>query len=302
MPPLGQRPDSAYDAYIKKISADKKYTPDVASATYRRWVGVFAGAAVGLAYGLSAQLVNRVGTGAPLYQPPLGPLGNVLLIVLIGALIGLATAWPTKSMAGIVLGALAGMAVIQLRSWALPDTMAIFEQMGFVSNLILDLITLPFAFLIALPMSLVLRWLVADLCDQRGHSVFSWRRLRLPVLVLVAVTVLGTWASFPGPVREAVRSMNDLMEAGMTATSPSQVPEPLRTGVGRGLLNEGIGTYQLEWVAGVSKLSIGDSGLATLSQSGSPITIRARFENGYSISCRYTLPDATPICRAEWMP
>ena len=39
MPSPGQRPDSAYDDYIKKISADKRYTPDVASVTYRRWMG-----------------------------------------------------------------------------------------------------------------------------------------------------------------------------------------------------------------------------------------------------------------------
>ena len=302
MPPPGQRSDSAFDDYIKKISADKKYTPDVASVTYRRWVGVIAGAAVGLAYGLAAQLVNRLGTGAPLYQPPLGPLGNALLIACIGALIGLATAWPAKSMTGILLGAMAGMALLQLRSWVLPDTMAVFEQMGFVSNLVFDLIALPFAFLIALPISLVLRWLVADLCDQRGHSILSWRRLRLPVLILAVMVFLGTWASFPRTVRETIRAMNGLMEAGMAATSPSQVPEPLRTGVGRGLLNEGIGAYQLEWDAGVSKLSVGDNGVATLSQPGSPITIRARFENGYSISCRYTPPGAIPICRAEWMP
>ena len=302
MSPPRQRPDSAYDDYIKKISADKKYTPDVASVTYRRWMGVIAGASAGLAFGLSAQLVNPLGTGAPLYQPPLGPLGNALLIVLIGALIGLATAWPAKSMTGILLGSAIGGAFLLIRSWALPNTMALFEQMGFVSNLILDLITLPFAFLIALPLSLVLRWLVADLCDQRSHSVLSWRRLRLPVLVLAVMVFLGTWASFPRPVREAMRSMNSLMEAGMAATSPSQVPEPLRTGVGRGLLNEGIGAYQLEWVAGVYKLSVGNDGLGALSQPGGPITIRARFENGYSVSCRYTPPGATPICRAEWMP
>ena len=122
------------------------------------------------------------------------------------------------------------------------------------------------------------------------------------MLVLVAMVFLGTWASFPRAVREAVRSMNSLMEAGMAATSPSQVPEPLRTGVGRGLLNEGIGAYQLEWVAGVYKLSVGNDGLGALSQSGSPITIRARFENGYSVSCRYTPPGALPNCRAEWLP
>ena len=190
MPSPGQRPDSTYDEYIKKISADKKYTPDIASVTYRRWMGVIAGASMGLAYGLAAQFVNRLGTGAPLYQPPLGPLGNALLIAFIGALIGLATAWPAKAMTGVLLGGLTGMAFLQMRSWLLPDTMAVFEQMGFVGNLVFDLIALPFAFLIALPISLVLRWLVADLCDQRGHSVLSWRRLRVPVLVLAAVVFL----------------------------------------------------------------------------------------------------------------
>ena len=300
MPSTNQRPDNAIDDYIKKISADKKATAEVASTTYRRWAGVVAGGGVGLAYGLGAQLVNRLGTGAPLYQPPLGLAGNVLLLVGIGALIGLATAWPAKSMAGIVAGALAGMALLQLRSWLIPDTMAIFAQMGLVSNLVLDLVALPFAFVIALPFSLVLRWLIADACDRRGQALISWRRLRLPVVILAVVVFVGTWSSYPRPIRETMRSMDALIRAGLAAQDPSQVPAPLRSGSGRGLLNPAIGEYQLEWDIGTTRLSVGDSGDGALGQ-GSPTTIRARFGNGYAVSCRYTLPTGTPKCREEWV-
>jgi hypothetical protein len=297
--PSGQRSDSAFDDYIKKISADQKMTAGVASATYRRWAGVMAGAAIGLAYGLAAQLVNRLSTAAPLYQPPLGPLGNALLIAVFGGLIGLATAWPARALAGVMLGALAGMALLMLRSWVLPDTMAVFEQMGLVGNLIFDLLALPFAFLIALPVSLVLRWVIADVCDQRLHAWLSWRRLRLPVMVLAVAVFLGTWASYPRQVRETMRAMDALVAAGLTAQSPSQVPASLQTGAGRGLLNAAIGDYQLEWDAGVTRISGGDEGMGAVSQPGSPVTIRARFENGYAISCRFTVPTGTPKCRAE---
>jgi hypothetical protein len=301
VPATGQRPNSAFDEYIKKISADKKAPTRTTSATFRRWVGIGAGAAVGLAYGLGAQHVNRIATGAPLYQPPLGPLGNVLLIMAVAALIGLATAWPAKSMAGIALGALVGMALLQIRSWALPDTMAIFEQMGLVSNLVFDLIALPLAFLIALPLSLVLRWLVVDTCDHRGQAWFTWRRLRLPVVVLAVVAFVGTWSSYPRAVRETIRSMDALVKTGLAAQSPNQVPAPLQTGVGRGLLNSAIGDYQLEWDTGVARLSSGDAGLGAVSQGGGPTTIRARFENGYAVSCRFNVPSGTPTCREEWV-
>lgn len=301
MPTTNQRPDSAFDEYIKKISAEKKATAGVAGATYRHWAGVIAGAVIGLGFGAGNQFVNRLATGAPLYQPPLGPIGNTLFFVLIGALIGLATAWPNKAMTGIALGALVGMALLFVRSWLLPDTMAVFDQMGTVGNLVFNLIALPFAFLLALPLSLALRWLVADACDHHTQTWLSWRRLRLPVLILAVVVFLGSWASYPRAVRQTIRSMNSLITAGLAAESPAQVPAPLQTGVGRGLLNAAIGQYQLEWDPGVTRIGGGDEGLGAISQAGRPITIRARFENGYAVSCRYSIPTGTPKCREEWL-
>ncbi len=70
------------------------------SAT-RRVFGLALGALLGLVYGLTSQTINRIILpGIPLYQPPLGPAGNTLLIALLGALLGMVAAWPTGSIAG----------------------------------------------------------------------------------------------------------------------------------------------------------------------------------------------------------
>ena len=68
---------------------------------YRRLTGLLFGAGLGLMFGVTSQLTNRILLpGIPLYQPPLGPLGNILASVLAGALLGVLCAWPQSSING----------------------------------------------------------------------------------------------------------------------------------------------------------------------------------------------------------
>ena len=59
----------------------------------------------GFGYALVSQLINRLALpGIPLYQPPLGPVGNIVLGLLAGAGLGLLCAWPASAAKGILLG------------------------------------------------------------------------------------------------------------------------------------------------------------------------------------------------------
>ena len=78
---------------------------------YRRAAGALIGIMFGFAYTLVSQLINRLALpGIPLYQPPLGPVGNILLGLLAGAGLGLLCAWPASGAKGILLGGAAAAA------------------------------------------------------------------------------------------------------------------------------------------------------------------------------------------------
>jgi hypothetical protein len=68
---------------------------------YRRRVGCLSGIGLALAYGLVAINVNRLAPpGVRIYQPPLGPSGNLALIGAGGALLSLLNAWPENWVLG----------------------------------------------------------------------------------------------------------------------------------------------------------------------------------------------------------
>ena len=86
-----------------------------ASRTRRCLVGTLLGAGLGLAYGLVSQWINAVAVpGVPFYQPPFGPLGNTALGLVVGAFLGLVTAWPHDAFVGVLAGCGAGAVLIEL--------------------------------------------------------------------------------------------------------------------------------------------------------------------------------------------
>ena len=89
---------------------------------YRRLTGLLFGAALGLMFGLTSQLTNRILLpGIPLYQPPLGPLGNILAMLLAGALLGAICAWPESSINGTFIASAVSAAIILLGNFALAS-------------------------------------------------------------------------------------------------------------------------------------------------------------------------------------
>jgi hypothetical protein len=136
---------------------------------YRRAAGLLLGAMFGFAYTLVSQLINRVALpGLPLYQPPLGPAGNIVLALLAGAGLGLLCAWPASAAKGILLGgaaaALAVFAFTLLRMGA-----------GAASTLVGLVLSAPMAWVGVLGMAVV-RWLVGPAAPPPAPAADPDRR------------------------------------------------------------------------------------------------------------------------------
>ena len=89
-----------------------------AESATRRVFGLALGPLLGLVYGLTSQTINRIILpGIPMYQPPLGPAGNTLLIALPGAMLGLVAAWPPGSIRGTFAASTVAAALITFVSF-----------------------------------------------------------------------------------------------------------------------------------------------------------------------------------------
>ena len=138
----------------------------------RQRTGVVLGALLGLSFGVVTQLINRVAApGIPFYQPPAGPVGNILLSGVMGALLGVLTCFPASAALGILLGGLASLAGI------LAYMLIRLGSLGFGGALISSVIfSVPMAWL-TIPMLALLRWVAERQVDAQrtGASLLAPR-------------------------------------------------------------------------------------------------------------------------------
>ena len=177
---------------------------------YRRAAGALIGMMFGFGYTLVSQLINRLALpGIPLYQPPLGPVGNILLGLLAGAGLGLLCAWPASAAKGILLGGAAAAAAVfaftLLRMGA-----------GAASTLVGLVLSAPMAWVSVLGMAVV-RWLVDRQVEARRESAPLLRRLRLPLILTGVLALAAAFVLFSADARLELRRTHDMIQAGLAA-------------------------------------------------------------------------------------
>jgi hypothetical protein len=299
MPSVTPGTENPIDQYIQAVRKDKQVTPSRATPTYRRLVGAVFGGTIALAYGVVAQIVSGIDIpGVALYQPPLGPQGNILLVTAGGIALGLATAWPANGWRGVLAGSLVGVILLFLRAQLIPGSSSLLGQVDRVMSALLDMLTIPVAFLIALPIGLLLRWAVDEECAQRQGPWLSWKRVRLPLLLIGGALLAALSSRYPADVRADLAAMDVLLRAGQVASTPSELPEPLQRKQVQSFLFYGQGRYALEWQAQPMG-RVSEEGAAGVSGPGSPQTIVAHFDNGYRVSCLFTVVGAAPRCQSN---
>jgi hypothetical protein len=209
----------------------------------RRIMGLALGALLGFAYGLSSQLVNRLALpGIPLYQPPFGPLGNVLLSTLAGAGLGLITTWPHSAGWGVALGSLAaGVAIVANGLLRLAGEVS--ASMTLVVGIVLSV---PLTWL-AVPVVALLRWAADRQEEAERDEVPLPQRLRVPVALALVMALLGAFELMSDASQAQLRHMNGMMQAALAAASSESWPEPLRSPAVTAAPGRAHARYTLEW-------------------------------------------------------
>ena len=267
---------------------------------HRRRLGPVLGAAVGLAFGLVAQYGNSVLLpGIPLYHPPFGAAGNLLLCAAVGTLLGLVTAWPNNPFVGVITGCCTGALLFEiaiiLTGENTPNIVA-----GKTASILVTF--LPLAAILALPIG-AFRWVVSKEEQARregapaGSLARKWgctaKRILRPVLLVVIAVAWGGLFLYPTLGRLVLPRMNAVVQAGLNAADRSALPAQFQAIDVPGYPQQAKGGYTLDWQG--DRLSRFGIPRPLENEEGQSAVI-ARFDNGWSFVCLFITADAEPRC------
>lgn len=254
----------------------------------RRRMGVILGALLGLAFGVVTQMINRVAVpGIPLYQPPVGPFGNILLSGVMGAALGALTCYPASAALGILLGGLASLVGI------LVYMLLRLGSLGFGGALVSSVIfSVPMAWL-TIPVLALLRWVSERQVDagRSGDSLLV--RARLPVAIILVMAFLGSFELMPAEARGNLRQTDDMLRTGLSSASAAALPEPLRGPYVTTFPPAQKTGYTLEWTRyDLDRFNE----LRPPSNFDQHAAVIARFPGSYYLVCVYPTPRQQPNC------
>ena len=258
----------------------------------RRVFGLALGALLGLVYGLTSQTINRIILpGIPLYQPPLGPAGNTLLIALLGALLGMVAAWPTGSIAGTFAASTVAAGLLTFVSF-LSVRLTEKNTSGMIVAALF--ILLPLIGLMV-PLLGLFRWVVNKEMEARREAASTWRHLRAPLALIAVFAVIGALSLFSPEARQELIAMDRLLRDGLAAQSADALPAALRTEDVGDFLGQAQGAYTLEWTQkNLNRFRIPRPGR----NFDSHAVVLARFANGWQLACLFVAPAEPPECKS----
>jgi hypothetical protein len=259
---------------------------------YRRLTGLLFGAALGLMFGLTSQLINRILLpGVPLYQPPLGPLGNILASLLAGGLLGVICAWPESSINGTFIASAFAAAAILGGNAVLAEPGRSTLGTRLLTSIVL---ILPFWALLAILIA-ALRWAVNKLVDAHADHLPIRARVTVPVVLLLIAGLVGAAPAYRGEARTLLAQTNALLREGQAAASVEALPAPLRVPAVGVFLEAGRVPYALSWQQqGIEKYRIA----RPIENFDNHSVVVARFKNDWNLVCVYITPERPPLCQA----
>jgi len=263
----------------------------VRHTSYRRWIGASFGAALGLSYGLVSQTINHFYLpGIPLFQPPGGLLGNILLWTVVSTLLGLISAWSAESIRDVfICSAFASLiiAAITLMSGN-NDQEDLAPKM---MSLIFLLVPLTAALV---PFFGILRWATnREVEFHITHSPFL-RRLLVPAVLVLVVGALGAISLHSDPARVQITSMHTMLQSGLRVDRKTALPAPLQDDLVGEFLEHASQRYQIAW----DNKNNNQYGIPRRmsSRGWEEAAVTAHFDDGWMLVCLYPDSQAEPSC------
>lgn len=248
--------------------------------------GAITGALLAFINILSTSLINRWFMPAIPFYDSEASLGNILLYVVTGALIGMVAVWPESAWVGVILSGMLGGVLLYSQTWI----RALTSPSGSMGEVFWSIYTLLPMMVFFMPLG----WLVRSAFFSMMGSVYNplYRRdLRMPLIALVLAIGLGAAALYPKDVRDSFAKMDNLVQMGLAAGSHDAAPEAFAHA--DGFPEDTLGTYTLQYTG---ELELFQWHLPAAADSTNAYLIVARFENDYAVACVYGEVVSYTVC------
>ncbi|HEX2697532.1 MAG TPA: hypothetical protein VHM28_07455 [Anaerolineales bacterium] len=281
---------SKRENFLLELQANKKIKPSP-KPSHRRIAGLVIGALIGLAYSLVSQFINSLlSPGIPFAHYPFGVMGNCITIILSMASIGLISAYPGDWHRGVLWGSVAIAVLLELRA-LLISSISLTTQLTSAFS-VFAIVALIIELVFSIPPVFLLRWAIDVQEELFDKPFWIWRRIRLPLGLMIAVLGFSIFYVYPADVRDDMSNMNSIIQLGLR--NPSKLPDPLsEKSTAESFLNYGTPIYTLE---------LGDyidfSDISPALQTENIIVIIARFNNKWALACLYRASNNAPICKS----
>ena len=252
----------------------------------RRRTGLIIGLFLGTGYALTSNLINRlVLPGIPLYTPPPGVAGLIVVTILMFGVLGSIATWTDEALPGVLLSGFIGSLISS--AWNLAT-----ETDKFAALTLVVVIFMPRVFFY-LPFGGTVRWLTHTLTQPTPKSTAPLRKLIPTFLVFIFMVVAGMFAILPKETRSALVRMDVLLQTGINsrATSRSQLPKSFQSV--NGFIRNAKGDYRYTIGSNPDVLPVQRPFVGY----GVPEPfIIVRFENGFRFGCVFSPPYIEPAC------
>jgi hypothetical protein len=268
--------------FIKQAKSEAKYTPPVVSRRERVSAGMLLSIIIALIYSTIAEMINILpNLELPLYFHPFGAVGNILYTMLIAGISGLISAWNEKATTSTITGGVAlyaGLGLSQLLSSDLLFADFIPTAFGLLALLFMAFTCILLALFIGL-----VRLTVDLQLEKPQFSWWQWQKT-WPILILLAMAITtGYLHKLPIGWIYSLRTVDRLIQNGLTARTAIDLPEQFR--------EEQMGNF-LEYASNEYKLEVNNSLQALFYQADPYLSISFRenivvvyFKSGQDVAC-----------------
>lgn len=256
----------------------------------RRRHGLVTGVAAGLVFGIISNGANPLLlSGIPLYQPPFGMVGNTILWAAVCGLLGVISAWPNSSIYGVAIASLTAGFMLQVSTVLSGNTnLDLWKKIVAVASLYF-----PFSAM-ASPLAGMLRWSVNEQREWYTNLWFSWKRLRVPLMLIIVVGGLAALWIYPPDGQDIIKRMHNFVQQGLQSTSPANLPPALQDPLVGSFQTKATADYSLDFTRqDLNRFLIPYAPMGDFQ----PAAAIARFSSGWSLVCLYVNPAENPFCK-----
>lgn len=299
------QPENTEASTDKSLTESEKLSSrflDFSEVTRRRRIlGFRLGIVVGLCFGFVAELLNLyLIPGVLLSSPPLGALGNFFLCGLFGAFIGWVVAYPHETFTGVSLGSLVCIAVTEFRAWITPGSTPMLRML--MNPVLIFFVLLTFCLVVLLLSPFMFLWRSSLEMQVENFVIpwWSWRKIRLILLLLGCTGFAGSYFILPNETRMIILQMDELVQNGVRSNRLDQLPVPLQNKTARDILAYTDEVYTIDIMPAVdTEDEVSNRSFFNRAGFSDRITLAARFRDGWSLICSYQSPESRPYCHGE---